>query len=182
MPPAGGTLNEFSCHYLDMLHGYAGALPTTISCDGGISVYHRRPRHLGSCDGHAEVSGTISPPFTRFACSGPSRADITDHGRRRHRSNRSATSSASSSYKRGIKGGNRTRNHRNVTSRPVMASTKRSSCLYDDFLACVQTGKKPDASPARATGGLANLLARRDRRGAHGRKLTGMKPQCTALV
>src|SRR5205085_11793630 len=37
---SGGTLNEFDCHYFDLLHWIVGALPQRIACDGGISVYH----------------------------------------------------------------------------------------------------------------------------------------------
>ncbi len=36
---SGGTLNEKVCHYFDILHWMAGALPTRVSCAGGTAVY-----------------------------------------------------------------------------------------------------------------------------------------------
>jgi predicted dehydrogenase len=36
---SGGTLAEKVCHYFDVLHWIAGASPSSVLCDGGISVY-----------------------------------------------------------------------------------------------------------------------------------------------
>jgi predicted dehydrogenase len=37
---SGGTLNEKVCHYFDILHWMAGSPPQRLTCDGGIAVYN----------------------------------------------------------------------------------------------------------------------------------------------
>jgi predicted dehydrogenase len=36
---SGGTLNEKSCHFLDLLHWMAGEMPQRVTCNGGIAKY-----------------------------------------------------------------------------------------------------------------------------------------------
>jgi len=79
MPPCGGTLNEFSCHYLDLLHGYAGALPHTISCDGGHQLVFHDGRDTWD-------RATVTMKYPTMLCRAyaqhvrPSRADLTIMG------------------------------------------------------------------------------------------------------
>jgi predicted dehydrogenase len=139
---SGGTLNEFSCHYLDLLHWYAGGLPTSISCDGGISVY-RDGRDTWD---HATVTlkypGDVTAVHT-LSMFGPSRADITIMGEE------GSIESVGDIFR--ISQHAKQRNRKIDASEPPGHGVDGAVVvLYDDFLTCVQTGKKPDASPVRA--------------------------------
>jgi predicted dehydrogenase len=37
---SGGTLNEKSCHFLDLMNWMAGETPAAVRCEGGIAKYH----------------------------------------------------------------------------------------------------------------------------------------------
>lgn len=145
---SGGTLNEFSCHYLDLLHWYAGGLPQALSCEGGISVY-RDGRDTWD---HATVTlkypGDLTAVHT-LCLFGPFRADLQIIG------DEGAIESVGDSFKisQFIKQGAH-RSSKNQTIEivepPGHGMDRAVLQLYEDFLACVQTGRKPDAGPARA--------------------------------
>jgi len=145
---SGGTLNEFSCHYLDLLHWYAGGLPTSISCDGGISVYHDGRDTWDRATVTLKYSDDLTAVHT-LSMFGPSRADMTVMG------DEGSIESVGDAFrvirrpKPGEKGGNRIRKIE-TNEPPSHGVDEAVVVLYDDFLNCVQTGKKPDASPARA--------------------------------
>jgi predicted dehydrogenase len=146
---SGGTLNEFSCHYLDLLHWYAGGLPQRISADGGISVYH---------DGrdtwdHAAVTLQYADGLTAvhtLCLFGPGRADLAIVG------TEGSIETAPKGVlkltlfaKHGTKGGQRIQEIQ--VDQPQRHSADHATLtLYDDFLACVKTGKRPDANVDRA--------------------------------
>ena len=161
---SGGTLNEFSCHYLDLLHGYAGALPTRISCEGGISVYH---------DGrdtwdHATVTLEYPNDLTAvhsLCLFGPGRADLQIIGNEGSIESVGETFKLTHFVKNGSKRSSRIQNIE-LADVPGKGIDRAVLELYEDFVACVKTGKKPDASPARAlaasrTCWLAELAAER---------------------
>jgi predicted dehydrogenase len=146
---SGGTLNEFSCHYLDLLHWYAGGLPERILADGGISVYH---------DGrdtwdHASVTLLYPDGLTAIhtlCLFGPGRADLTIAG----------TEGSIETAPKGVlkltqfsnpgsKGGQRIQEIQ-VDQPPRHSADHSTLTLYEDFLACVKTGKRPDANVDRA--------------------------------
>jgi predicted dehydrogenase len=146
---SGGTLNEFSCHYLDLLHGYAGGLPEAISCEGGISVYH---------DGrdtwdHATVTLKYSNDLTAvhtLCLFGQGHADLQIIG------DEGSIESVGDSFKftqfvtrQGKKKSSKVQKIE-LNEPPSHGVDNAVLELYKDFLVCVQTGKKPDASPARA--------------------------------
>lgn len=145
---SGGTLNEFSCHYLDMLHGYAGALPEKISADGGISVYH------DGRDTWDHASVTMKYPNDLIAVHtlclfGPGRTDLQIIG------DEGWIESVGEDFRmahfdhRGNKKNIKTQKIE-LDSPPSHGVDEAVVTLYKDFLDCVKTGKKPDASPARA--------------------------------
>src|SRR5262249_31737146 len=71
----GGTLNEYDCHYFDLLHWYAGATPESVYGEGGLSVY-RDGRDTWD---HGTVTLTYPGGVTAvhtISLFGPSRADI----------------------------------------------------------------------------------------------------------
>jgi predicted dehydrogenase len=156
---SGGTLNEFSCHYLDLLHGMAGSPhPDRVSCDGGISVYN---------DGrdtwdHATVTLLYPNGVTAIhtlSLFGPGRNDVVVMGEE-------GTIETKVESKDGTKGevlqvvtgrtkraggsGPRTTEVKPDAPPAGHSSDRTTLQLYEDFLACVMTGKKPDASPERA--------------------------------
>ena len=159
---SGGTLNEFDCHYFDLLHWTAGALPERVSCDGGISAYH---------DGrdtwdHATVTltypGGVSAVHT-LCLFGPNRADLTVMGEDGAIELAGDTLRVSNPARRGQK--------QRSQEIPLPQNERRSADgstlkLYEDFLACVKTSKKPDAGVDRAVAAsrtcwLAELAAER---------------------
>src|SRR4051812_45421354 len=76
---SGGTLNEFSCHYFDLIHWFAGANPSRVSADGGIAVYKN------GRDTWDYASVTMSYPndvtaVHTLSLFGPGRADVTVMG------------------------------------------------------------------------------------------------------
>jgi len=145
---SGGTLNEFSCHYFDLLHGYAGGLPHTISCDGGISVYHDGRDTWDRATVTMKYPNDVVAVHT-LSMFGPSRADITVMGDEGSIESIGDLFRLTIHPKKGEKGGNRIR--KPEVNEPVSHGVDNAVLeLYADFRVCVQTGKKPDASPARA--------------------------------
>lgn len=143
----GGTLNEFDCHYFDLLHWFAGAAPIAATCDGGISVYK------DGRDTWDHASVTLRYPNDIVAVHtlclfGPGHADTTVVG------DEGALESIGEVFRlthsRGKKG---TRGAENLTAtpRPKRGNADRDTLvLYEDFLKCVKTGKKPEAGIDRA--------------------------------
>jgi predicted dehydrogenase len=158
----GGTLNEFSCHYLDLLHGYAGALPETIACEGGISVYHDGRDTWDHATVTLRYPGELTAIHT-LCLFGPNRADFQISGDEGTIESVGDVFQVSGIAKRGSK----TRSQIiDLIDLPGHGADRAVIRLYEDFLACIQTGKKPDASPARAlaasrTCWLAELAAER---------------------
>jgi predicted dehydrogenase len=142
---SGGTLNEFSCHYLDLLHWYAGGLPERVSGDGGIAVY-KDGRDTWD---HASVTMKYPNGVTAvhtLSMFGPGRNDVVVMGDEGSIEQVGETFRLTRSAKRGGK------RIQDITLDPP---AKRSSDgatlgLYVDFLACMKTAKKPEAHVDRA--------------------------------
>lgn len=146
----GGTLNEFSCHYFDLLNWYAGGTPQRLSADGGISFYH------DGRDTWDHASLTIQYPDDVTAVHtlclfGPSRADLAIMG------TEGTIETAAKDTLRltrpahpGKNGGAKIQEISLDTGPKTHSADRATLQLYQDFLACVQTGKKPDASIDRA--------------------------------
>ena len=145
---SGGTLNEFSCHYLDLLHGYAGALPESVSCDGGISVYHDGRDTWDHATVTLKYPGELTAVHT-LCLFGPGHADLQITGDEGAIESIGDIFRLTLSPKKGARGSNRTQAIE-VTDVPGHGIDRAVLQLYEDFLACVRTGKKPDAGPARA--------------------------------
>jgi predicted dehydrogenase len=153
---SGGTLNEYSCHYFDLLNWFAGAAtPSAISGDGGIAVY-KDGRDTWD---HASVTLTYPNGVTAvhtLSLFGTGRGDVTVMGeegsivmvgdqfqivsapRKKGRK-----SGASGSREEDVQMDAKSRKSKGGADAGVLA-------LYDDFVQCVKTGKKPDADAARA--------------------------------
>ena len=160
---SGGTLNEFSCHYFDLLHGMAGATPQRIGCEGGTSVYQ---------DGrdtwdHASVTMKYPNGLTAvhtLSMFGPGRADVTVMGDEGF-----IDAGAGDSLKLtvfGKKGASRKSQEIKPTEPEGHAADRATLGLYQDFLECFKTGKKPTANAERAVAAsrtcwLAELAASR---------------------
>ncbi len=155
----GGTLAEFDCHYFDILHWIAGAVPQRVSGDGGISVYH------DGRDTWDHASVTLQYPDNLVAVHtlclfGPGRADLTIDGE--HGSLESTNESLRITRKG--KAGAQDLTPPPRKSRPPY--DEATLALYHDFLDCLKTGKKPDAGIDRAAAAcrtcwLAELSAQR---------------------
>jgi len=145
---SGGTLNEFSCHYLDLLNGYAGSLPEAISCEGGISVYTDGRDTWDHATITLKYPGDLTAVHT-LCLFGPSRADLQIIGDEGSIESVGDTFQLVQFVKRGAKRSAKTQTI-DLAEPPTHGIDPAVVRLYEDFQACVQTGKKPDASPARA--------------------------------
>ena len=145
---SGGTLNEFSCHYLDLLHGYAGNLPTAVACAGGISVYKDGRDTWDHATVTLKYPGDLTAVHT-LCLFGPSRADLQIIGDEGSIESVGDTFRLVQFVKKGAK---RTTKSQTIelNEPPSRGIDAAVVALYEDFRTCVQTGKKPDASPARA--------------------------------
>ncbi|HEX4793424.1 MAG TPA: Gfo/Idh/MocA family oxidoreductase [Humisphaera sp.] len=138
---SGGTLAEFDCHYFDILHWIAGAAPQRISCDGGIAVYH---------DGrdtwdHASLVLTYPDGLTAvhtLCLFGPGRADLTVVGE-------SGSLESIGDALRLVSKGKPAQDVRPPAT-PKKPYDEATLGLFEDFLACMKTGKKPEAGIDRA--------------------------------
>jgi predicted dehydrogenase len=142
----GGTLNKFDCHYFDLLHGIVGALPERVSCDGGISVY-RDGRDTWD---HATVTlkypGGVTAVHT-LCLFGPVRNDLMIVGDAGSIESSGETLRVFNPGARGTRQRSQDVPAQPPEKRSADAATLR---LYEDFLECVKTGKKPDAGARRA--------------------------------
>jgi predicted dehydrogenase len=144
---SGGTLNEYSCHYLDLLHGYAGALPERVSCEGGISVYHDGRDTWDHAAVRLSYPGDVVAIHS-LCIFGPGRNDLQIFGETGAIEAVGETFRISYPAARGAKG--RRSENIEVPEQRTHGVDPAVLTLYQDFLACVKTGKQPDASPARA--------------------------------
>ena len=148
---SGGTLNEKVCHYFDILHWMAGDKPARVSCDGGIAVYN---------DGrdtwdHATTTITYEngAQATHNLCMfGPKRLDlnvvgdeasllINDQGLSlQSKGRQSVPIPLPEEIAHGERG-------------PTRGQETAVLRMYQDFLDCVKTKKKPwmDADKASAS-------------------------------
>jgi predicted dehydrogenase len=147
---SGGTLNEFSCHYLDLLHGMVGALPTKISAEGGINVYK---------DGRdtwdwASVTMTYPEGVTAvhtLSLFGPGRSDVTIMGEEGFIEDRDKLTLVTYGKTANERGKPSRKQQELKPQEPGGHSADRATlALYQDFIECVKTGKKPDANIDRA--------------------------------
>jgi predicted dehydrogenase len=143
----GGSLNEYDCHYFDMLHWFAGALPKRVSCDGGIAVYHDGRDTWDHATVTLKYPGDVTAVHT-LCLFGPGRNDLVITG------DEGAIEMIGNSLKlfrftkRGAGGAHiRDVNPTEPNSRP---GDRATLALYQDFVACLKTGKKPEASIDRA--------------------------------
>jgi predicted dehydrogenase len=148
----GGTLNEFDCHYFDLLHGMAGALPERITCDGGISVY-RDGRDTWD---HATVTLRYPNDVTAvhtLCLFGPNRADLQIVGDEGFIETVPGGNALKvTTFTRGAEkkvGGSKAQEVR-PDEPPGHSADRATLGLYQDFLACLKTGKKPEANAERA--------------------------------
>ena len=146
----GGTLNEFSCHYFDLLHWYAAGVPERVSADGGISVYHNGRDTWDHASVTLHYPDDVTAVHT-LCLFGPSRADLSMMG------TEGSIETAPKDVLRltrfakpGTKGGAKIQEINPDETHQPHSADRATLTLYQDFLACVQTGKKPDASIDRA--------------------------------
>ena len=143
----GGTLNEFDCHYFDILHWFAGSAPSSATCEGGISVY-KDGRDTWD---HASVTLRYPNDVTAvhtLCIFGPQRADLTVVG------DEGAIESIGETLRLTGRGRRAKANAQDLTPpaqpRRQGGADRATLGLYEDFLTCVKTGKKPDAGIDRA--------------------------------
>jgi predicted dehydrogenase len=142
----GGTLNEYDCHYFDLLHGMAGALPERVSCDGGITVYHDGRDTWDHATVTMNYPGGVTAVHT-LCLFGPGRNELRVMGEEGSLETDGEVLRVTNPARRGSKA-------RSQEIQPEPAPRKSADLatlrLYEDFVECVRNGKKPDASPARA--------------------------------
>ena len=161
----GGTLNEFSCHYFDLLNWMTGALPQRISCEGGISVYHDGRDTWDHAVVTFEYPDDVVAVHT-LCLFGPNRADLQIMGDEGTIESVGDLLRVANPARKGPhKTPARSQEIKIESSRP-RSSDDAVLALYEDFAECVKSGKKPDASPARAAAAsracwLAELSAQR---------------------
>jgi predicted dehydrogenase len=156
---SGGTLNEYSCHYFDLLHWFAGSsTPSAVTGDGGISLY------TDGRDTWDHASVTLTYPngvkaVHTLCLFGPGRGDTTVMGEEgsivmqgdnfqlvsspRKRGKKPSENIATGSREEDIEIEPGVKKRRGAADPSVMM-------LYADFIKCLNTGKKPDAGAARA--------------------------------
>lgn len=146
----GGTLNEFSCHYFDLLNWYAGGTPHSVSADGGISFYHDGRDTWDHATITLQYPNQVTAVHT-LCLFGPIHTDLSIMG---------TEGTIETAPKETLRLTRFTKPGSNTGAKiqeidpdpgPQAHSADRPTlALYQDFLACVQTGKKPDASIDRA--------------------------------
>jgi predicted dehydrogenase len=167
---SGGTLNEFSCHYFDLLHWFAGApTPTAVTGDGGIAVYK------DGRDTWDYASVTLTYPndvkaVHTLSLFGTGRGDVTVMGEEGSIAMVGESFQlVSAPRKRGEKRASGAREEDievEAQRKPRGGADPAVLALYADFAQCVKSGKKPDADFARAAAAsracwLAELSAQR---------------------
>ena len=146
---SGGTLNEFDCHYFDLLHWIVGALPQSITCEGGISVYH------DGRDTWDHASVTLNYPDNVTAVHtlclfGPNSGGLQIMGEEGSIVTTADGLRVTNHARRGSKSIG-AKVQESQPDRPVTHSADAATLgLYLDFVQCVKTRKAPDAGIARA--------------------------------
>ena len=143
----GGTLNEFSCHYLDLLHWMVGAVPQRVSATGGVAAY---PDGRDTWDyAHVTLSypGGVTAVHT-LCMFGPGRNDLAVMGDEGSIETKGDVLTVTARRGQG-RGGARTQEIKPERQERRSADAATLG-LFEDFLACVKTGKKPEASADRA--------------------------------
>jgi predicted dehydrogenase len=143
---SGGTLNEFSCHYLDLIHWMAGERPIAISGTGGIMVYK------DGRDTWDNATVTMRYPSGLVAVHtlclfGHGRNELVVYGDEGSLETKDDKLVLNSRKAKKGSGGATTVDAKGPEKHGADDSTLE---LYKDFLACVTTGKKPDADANRA--------------------------------
>ncbi len=148
---SGGTLNEFSCHYLDLVHWIVGGVPERVACDGGISVYRDGRDTWDHATLTMRYPGDVTAVHT-LCMFGPGRVDLRvfgDAGSIEAQGDKllvtSFTKPAGAARRR-----SKTREVPPDEQPDAPGADDATLGLYVDFLACVRTGKAPDADAARA--------------------------------
>jgi predicted dehydrogenase len=141
---SGGTLNEFSCHYLDLLHWFAGGLPDKVSGDGGIAVYNDGRDTWDHATVTLKYPNGVTAVHT-LSMFGPGRNDVVVMG------DEGAIEQVGNLFRltRSAKGSGK-RIQDIQLDPPVKSSDIATLGLYIDFLECIKTGKKPEAGVDRA--------------------------------
>jgi predicted dehydrogenase len=142
---SGGTLNEFSCHYLDLLHWYAGALPERVSGDGGIAVYKDGRDTWDFATVNMKYPNGVRAVHT-LSMFGPGRSDIVVFG------DEGSIEQVGDVFRLTRSAKNGGKRIRDITMPPPerRVSDPATLGLYVDFLQCLKTGKKPEANVDRA--------------------------------
>ena len=146
----GGSLNEFSCHYFDLLHWFAGGLPQHISADGGISVYKDGRDTWDRASVTLKYSNDVTAVHT-LCLFGPGRTDMKimgDEGAIIDAPGETLRLIRFTKSRRGT-AGSKIQDIR-PTDLPGHSADRATLGLYQDFVACLKTGKKPEASIDRA--------------------------------
>ena len=161
----GGTLNEFDCHYFDLLHWIAGGLPDRLTCDGGISVYHDGRDTWDHATVTLNYPGGVTAVHT-FCLFGPNRDELRVMGDEGAIETIADGLRVTYRAKTGTRGGGSRSQEIQPPPPPVHSADLATLRLYEDFLECVKTGKKPEAGPDRAvaasrTGWLAELASQK---------------------
>ena len=123
----------------------ADALPDHISCDGGISVYHDGRDTWDHATVTLKYPNDVTAVHT-LCLFGPGRADVAIMG---DKGSIDLTGDLIRVHTRDKRGAARTQEIRPTETKP-RSTDDTTLKLYEDFLECLQTGKKPDASPERA--------------------------------
>ena len=149
----GGTLNEFSCHYLDLLHWMVGAVPESVSCDGEIAVY-KDGRNTWDCATLMMKYPSGVAAVHTLSLFGPSRNELTVMGDEGSISTNDEAIRVSNPGGRGRnRGGAKSQEIKPEETTPPggkRSADRATLMLFEDFLQCVTAGKKPEASAARA--------------------------------
>ena len=143
----GGTLNEFSCHYFDLLHWMAGGLPERVSADGGIAVYKDGRDTWDHATVTLKYPGGVTAVHT-LCMFGPSRNELQVYGDEGTIEMKGDALTVSSPGRRG-KGGAKSQEIKPEAGE-LRGPDAPTLALYHDFIECVRTGKKPDAGADRA--------------------------------
>jgi len=142
----GGTLNEFSCHYFDLLHWWAGANPNRATADGGISVYKDGRDTWDHASVTLHYPNDVTAVHT-LSLLGAGKNDLVIFGEEGSIQNDDKALLVSNQPHKGRQVGVKTQE---IKPDPEPKGDNATLTLYKDFLECVKTGKKPDASRDRA--------------------------------
>jgi predicted dehydrogenase len=149
---SGGTLSEKVCHYFDILHWMVGSLPERVQCDGGISVYNDGRDTWDHASTILNYSGgvTATHELCMFA---PNRLDlqvIGEEGAIHALEDTLLFEPRGKGKPEEVKPPPEVRHGERGPQKGMETAVVR---MYQDFVDCVTTGKKPwmDADKAMAS-------------------------------